>query len=487
MAVGQVATYNGTAGITAGAAATASVTALAGEVLIVVAGGDNRAATDPFPANAVTDAAGNTWVRLLSRFSTATAATHVGLAIFGCTVTNPLTAQNVTLAGPQPVKDMTVYRFTGLSLTIRGLNSGLATGTTPSAQTTSAPLVGDLVIGATVLEGPTSDTWTADADTTGGSWSANATDGTTGGTATSQVSIRSQYKIVNAAGTQTYNGSNSTSRDMARGILVLAPTPPPTSNPPPPLYRAKDGIQFSVGSGRIVVGQVDAYAFGPNFDRRLPPLIYNSGVASPAEDITGVYLPSVQPIVHAFVDLGFAVVSPTTLYTYGNATSQAAITAAAAWARTNLGCSSLPFPIFGGSEGACDSLTYAYVNPALVACVVGVIPVIDLAEMVEQNVLGLGSTILSAWGVGALPLPVGADPNTTAHRVTLANVPMQLWYATNDEVSANITSFQAATGADVKAVGALGHTDAAIAAAHPIQIAEFIRKRVAVPYSSRLF
>lgn len=481
MAVGHVATNTGGNNKTAGTAVSlGSYSAAVGDTLIVIAGCDNLSGqTQALPEGAVTDSAGNTWTRLGFVSGGGGSGSHAVAAVFGCEVTNALVSGSITVTPNSGVaaKGFVVHKFTGLSLTIRGLNSGTST----AALATSAPLTGDLVVAATVLEGPTSDTWTPDSDTTNGSWSANASGGTTGGSALTNIAIRTQWKVVNASGTQTYNGSNSTGRDVARMIVALAPTPPPAGAPPPEQYVPKSAINFSTGVGRMTASQIDCVAMGPNFNPDLPPIVYHPGVASDAGDLTGIYLPGLQPIVHALTDLGFAIVAPTTLYTYGNATAQTAITNALTYARNTLGCSTKPAPMIGGSEGACDALTYAYVNPTLVSCVVGIIPVIDLAEMVEQNVFGLGQAVLDAWGVGALPLPAGADPNTTAHRATLATIPMQFWYSTNDEVSANITAFQAATGCDVRAVGPLGHTNAAVAASWPTDIARFIRKRCSVP------
>jgi hypothetical protein len=240
-------------------------------------------------------------------------------------------------------------------------------------------------------------------------------------------------------------------------------------------------LRFSTGYGRVIAAQPDTYAISSNFDSRLPPIVYSAGVANNSDEMTAGNLLGIAPIVQALVDEGFVVISTTTLFTFGNSTAQTAIGTAATWARTNLGCGPGKIPLIGFSEGANDAMTYAYVNPSLVACVVGVIPIIDLAEMVEQNTLGLAPNVLSAWGVGALPLPAGADPMTAGHQATLASIPMQHWYATDDAVSANITSFQQGTGCDVRAVGPYGHSDASIARAWPTEIAKFIRKRVAVP------
>jgi hypothetical protein len=486
VAVGHVATYNGTAATAAGTPAVASgVDASPGETLVAVVGCDDIASVNAIGTSAVTDSSGNTWQRLVVAGNTdATLANASNGAFFGTVIADGKALVNgsvtFTPSATSPVKDLTVYRMTGLSLTVRGSNSGIGSGATPAGLASSAPLSGDFVIGATVLEGPTTDTWTPDSDTTNGSWSTDAQDGTTSGSAAANITIHSQFKIVNATGTQTYNGSNSVTRDWTRMLLVLAPSPAPPASALPPAYVPTSSITISTGIGRVTASLIDCYAIGPDFDPRLPPVVYMAGAGSTADELAGALLPGLQPTVHAIVDAGFAIVCPTTILTYGNATGRAGIDNALAYARNTLGCANTPAVLLGASEGAGESMTYAYLNQSKVACIVGLIPIADLAEMVEQNVLGLAQTILDAWGVGALPLPSDADPMTPAHQALLSQVPMQLWYATDDAVSANITALQAGTGCDIRAVGPLGHTDAAIAAAWPTDIVRFIRKRVGI-------
>lgn len=486
MAVGSISETSGTGNKVAGTPATATITASVGDSLIVVAGSDNLSgAAEAMPEGSVTDSSGNTWARLLFLGGSGSSGAHAAIAIFGCIVTNALTGGTITLTPNATVaaKGFTVHRYTGLSLTVRGLNTGAVTATTPAALSTSTPVSGDLVIAASVLEGPTSDTWTPDTDTTLGSWSAVTTSGTTGGTATGNIAIRSQHKIVNATGTQTYNGSNSVSRDMCRGIIALVPSPAPPSAPEPSAYVPKYSRITSTGRGRMTAGQVDCYSIGENFNPELPPVIYGHGAGSDAAMLSGFELPGHQPIVQALTDMGFAVVGASAAQSYGNAAAMTSVTNAVTFARNTLGCSTKPIAMLGTSMGGTTAMTYAYNNPTLVACIVGLIPIIDLAEMVEQDTLGLASAVLAAWSVAALPLPAGADPNTAGHRATLAQIPMQHWYATDDAVSANITSFQQATGCDVRAVGPYGHSDESIRRSWPTDIARFIRKRVGVPYN----
>lgn len=161
----------------------------------------------------------------------------------------------------------------------------------------------------------------------------------------------------------------------------------------------------------------------------------------------------------------------TTGQSWGNATADTRIDAALAWLRANTTATSDPPLLVGASEGACDALTYASDHP--VAGVIGIIPAIDIQAMRVADTLGLRAAIDAAWGVTyPAALPAGANPATLT--AALSSVPQQHWYASNDTVSANIAAYAAAVGADLRNVGALGHTDAAIAAVAATDVLTFI-------------
>lgn len=103
-----------------------------------------------------------------------------------------------------------------------GADSASTTSAAPTA-TSGSLAVGDLVIGAISLKGPSGDTITQDTDTVGGTWTTLIQSGTSGGSATGNQTFRGAYKIVTAAGAQTYNPVPGTARNYAELILGIKP------------------------------------------------------------------------------------------------------------------------------------------------------------------------------------------------------------------------------------------------------------------------
>jgi hypothetical protein len=101
-------------------------------------------------------------------------------------------------------------------------NNGTTATGTASTTASVGPLSitnAHLVVAMTSAEGP--DTWTAfDTDTTNGTWS-TPSHFSTGSNATASMAIASQYKIVNATGNQTYDGT-LTSTDTASVMIDLS-------------------------------------------------------------------------------------------------------------------------------------------------------------------------------------------------------------------------------------------------------------------------
>lgn len=83
---------------------------------------------------------------------------------------------------------------------------------------------------------------------------------------------------------------------------------------------------------------------------------------------------------------------------------------------------------------------------------------------------------VNATGTGAAGVTIAdrlsAAANPAINTTALAQVHQLHYYSSDDTASANIAAYAAATGADIRTVGALGHTDAAAAAA---PIADFLR------------
>lgn len=233
--------------------------------------------------------------------------------------------------------------------------------------------------------------------------------------------------------------------------------------------------EASITVGRATSGQVDAYV-SPLFQapaRR--PVIYHASGGMNASEIWGPVqqLPDIATLVRAIVMEGIQVVAPTATNQWGNATSRSRTSDARTWAAT-LGANTDKVVLMGASQGVPCALNWAQANPTLVAGIVGIIPAIDLEAIRASNVNSLRASIDAAWGVSyPTALPANANPMDYADELT--SIPIQLFFSNDDGVSENVDTFALATGAELVDLGALGHTNAAVAAVDTGEVLDFIR------------
>lgn len=133
--------------------------------------------------------------------------------------------------------------------------------------------------------------------------------------------------------------------------------------------------------------------------------------------------------------------------------------------------------LIGGSMGGGSCARWSQLNAASTACVVGLIPAYDI-KYEYDNIPALVAPIETAWGfTGAANFPAAA--NNRANVAAATGVPILTFYAGNDTTvpPAGVTGYHDAAGGlltNRTNVGNLGHTDAAIAAASPTTIAQFL-------------
>lgn len=231
--VGEVAlASNGDKSASNSFATTLSETVPAGDLLVFIGARDDKASEASIPAGETfSDASGHTWVRGTQgiNITDSTAGNGVRFVLFAAVLTADLESGDAVTwsfagGGTVAAKCMHAYRFEG----VRGVDTGFTptagTSSSPSITTTSLG-VGGLLVALVAREGPAGDTFTADADTTGGAWSsAYLSTGTTGGAADSNVSFGMQYKIVEGSGAQTFNPT-ITSRDWVAYAVHFFPAP----------------------------------------------------------------------------------------------------------------------------------------------------------------------------------------------------------------------------------------------------------------------
>lgn len=133
--------------------------------------------------------------------------------------------------------------------------------------------------------------------------------------------------------------------------------------------------------------------------------------------------------------------------------------------------------VLGISMGGAAATRYTQLNPASVAAVVGIIPAYDPKAIYVNNEVG-DAAMEAAWSFSGLAnFPDALDLGTKA--ALASSVPLLTGYASNDTIvpAASVTAYHTAAGGDpanIVNVGALGHTDAAIAALSIATIARFL-------------
>lgn len=190
---------------------------------VIVFCGDDGSATQNL---SIADSKGNTWVDLHDvgtggssrRYMWGSVLTTALVA--GDTIT--VTASTSTMA----ISGITSAEFSGVSLTedIASTAAAGSSATSPSIGPVTPPSAAVLILCPLWLLGPTSDTFTQDTDTNGGSWASGPVGGTTGGSATSNGTTRLAYKITTSSVAQTYNPTLGTLRRWDVFFVALQPT-----------------------------------------------------------------------------------------------------------------------------------------------------------------------------------------------------------------------------------------------------------------------
>jgi hypothetical protein len=243
--------------------------------------------------------------------------------------------------------------------------------------------------------------------------------------------------------------------------------------------------QAWLDTGKFTSGRLGAWLIGDR-PKKYPAVVACHGLGQTPAQITGYNgFPNWAKLIAAIADAGFPIVAPDFSALWGAGASDSYFTDSITFARANLGASSDPPFFIGGSMGADIALHDAKsVGPAGVSGVMCVIPAVDLEGLRTNNAQGARASIDTAWGsTGWLldrtpPLPAGANPYDNS--ANYLPIPLQLWYATDDTVSVNIATFATNTGADLRSVGALGHTDTAIGAVPISEALRFFKSRMRV-------
>ena len=155
------------------------------------------------------------------------------------------------------------------------------------------------------------------------------------------------------------------------------------------------------------------------------------------------------------------------LQTWGNDTGITRIGQAVAHLRATYGVVG-PVGLVGGSMGNANAMAYALAHPDEVAFIAGIIPLIDIADVMGR---GAAAEVNAAYG-GAYNDVTDGPTHSPIHFATAlpADLPIRLWSSPTDALTpyATAVAFQAARPQTVLSVlPDTGHSDASFAAATP--------------------
>lgn len=196
----------------------------AGSLAVLAVAYDNAGAQGADPYVSISDNSGNAWISRLNALNDPGAANAgSALRVFTSPVGTLTTATTITITfGSNTTnKTWTLTEFVsdtdGGFVDFNNWNSVTGSNTTPSIPITVSIETGDAILGAFGSEGIA--TITPDSDTLNGTWSTQQN--TSVGTGTGGTEVASQYKIVTAPGSQTYNLTLSATGDYCIGYILL--------------------------------------------------------------------------------------------------------------------------------------------------------------------------------------------------------------------------------------------------------------------------
>lgn len=234
-------------------------------------------------------------------------------------------------------------------------------------------------------------------------------------------------------------------------------------------------MNTSVATGRATASVVDV-VITPRFARALPLVVFCHSGANDATEAAGANVfTAVVTVLKRLADAGYTVVAPSAgTNTYGGPQGQTRTADAITYGRTLSGVTSAPVVLIGNSQGSTQALRYATLNPSNTACVITFNSVVSLTAAYVNDIGSTRAGIGTIYGVTyPTALPAGTDPNPVGTPLMLHHSSDELYWTTDGAGAA----FLAAMGSNATEVnvGALGHTNASIAAANVHDIFNFVR------------
>lgn len=197
----------------------------AGSFGILAVAYDNAGSAGADPYITISDTPLNTWTsRVASLNDPGAASAGATLRIFTAPISTLTTANTITVSFGATSVTAKAWTLIEVSTNVGNAVITYGTGTqatgsgTTQTITTSSIAINDLVFGALGQEG--NGTRAGDADTLNGSWSTAQSAGF--GTTTGGMEIISQFKIVTAAGAQTFNPTATPLGDWCIGWVSVS-------------------------------------------------------------------------------------------------------------------------------------------------------------------------------------------------------------------------------------------------------------------------
>lgn len=193
-----------------------------------------------------------------------------------------------------------------------------------------------------------------------------------------------------------------------------------------------------------------------------PTLVYCHGSGDTAQTVLGK---TGQKALLDALSQKYAVIScDLGLQAFGNDTHVARIVEAVAYIENSWGASGA-VTLVGGSMGALGALGYTRLYPERVRAVAGIIPGLDLADLMLR---GAAADINAAYGGAYNDATDGPTHSPVQYADELGpDIPIHLWTASDDTITVPATAdaFIAARPQTGRTnVGALGHSEAAVTA-----------------------
>lgn len=218
-----------------------------------------------------------------------------------------------------------------------------------------------------------------------------------------------------------------------------------------------------LGLGAYAAGEAHSIALGRGYKPAVKrPVIFFTGGPGDARDhlTTPASGSHITPVL---TRVGFAVIGAAfgggSLW--GNDVSQTRIGQVWTQVKAEVAPKTDKFIGIGVSKGYTALDNYARANPANVAALVGIVPVVDLTDIRDNNRAGAQASIDAAYGGNYAAQKATHDPALNAG--SRPAIPTLLLYGTDDQtvLAAKVQAFAAAASLTARSLGAFDHTTTA--------------------------